>query len=192
MSKSNYPSDSFDRLGSPSGRVGAHRAEKPGPSGWRIFWWAVLATLVLTFLGIITIQTISGRIEWFPQNQALPSISIDESEPGEDSVIDTSVIVLVLNGSSQTGVEEQFRQELLANGWESSLVLSGQSSTPFDLTTVFYRSEADRAAAAGVAGLLGGAELVLDNSASGDAASDDEVRELTVVIGADYGSQGAS
>lgn len=189
MSKHSYPSDSFDQLATPSGRVGAHRAQRPGPGPWRVFAWAAVAVLVLTTIGILAIQTISGRIEWFPQDDVLPSVSFSPS--AEESVIDTSAIVVVLNGSDQSGAEEQLRQKLLAAGWSSSHVLSAKSETPFDKTTVFYQSDADRAAAAGVAGLIGGAELVLDTSQGSAAASEAAVTELTVVIGADYGAQQA-
>lgn len=173
------PTDRFDDVPRASGRVGAHRAENPGINGPIALLWSVSAALVLITVGIFAALVLMGRIELFPAKEP------GTQQPGAVAQVDTSYRVLILNATSQTGLVDDARQKLLAEGWTVDFVLGSDNSTsPFDETTVFYVEKADEAAALGVSEVLGGAKVAQSDHYA--ALNDTELPQLTVIIGKDY------
>lgn len=188
MSKSSYPKDRFDDLSASSSRVGAHRAENPRMRGWVVFFWAVLATIVLVAVGIFGTLLASGRIELFATPTPTPT-----PVPTVEPVIDTSYSVLVLNATPEEGLATQMKDQIIAAGWPvDSVNASGAGSTDFPETTVYYAFPEDEAAARGLAELvLGGAAVAqsdvyqpFDDPATADV-DESLKKQLVVVIGLD-------
>lgn len=186
MPKSTFPRDRFDELADDAGRVGAHRAENPRLRGGVVFLWATAATVVLIIAGIVAALAISGRMFSPAPEEAAPP-----PPAAVEPVRDTSYTVLVLNATPQEGLAMQLRDEIVGAGWATELVLAGDAgSTDFPTTTVYYSTLEDEAAAAGLAEVVGGAEIVQDDRYQPvddpeTEANEADVRQLTVVIGLD-------
>ncbi|KAA9107503.1 LytR C-terminal domain-containing protein [Microbacterium rhizomatis] len=186
MPNSTYPRDRFDDLPQAPGRVGAHRAENPHMRGWVVFFWALIATVILIALGIFGTLVVSGKVTLFPT----PTPSATPT-PVVTPVIDTSYTVLVLNATPETGLATQFRDRIVNAGWSADKVsASGAGSTDFPTTTIYYALPSDEAAALGLAQVVGGAAIAQSNAYQatddpGTAADESQARQLTVVIGID-------
>lgn len=179
MPRSPYPKDRFDDLPADAGRVGAHRAENPHMRGWVVFLWAAIATVVLIALGIFGTLLVSGRISFEPS--PTPTVT---PQPTVTPIVDTTYSVLVLNATPEQGLATQLKDRIVAAGWSTDVVNAGEAgSTDFAKTTVFYALPADEAAAAGLAQVIGGAELV--QSDAYQPVDDPSAKQLTVVIGLD-------
>lgn len=191
MASSTFPRDRFDDLPDSTGRVGAHRAEKPRLRGWIVFLWAAIATLVLIIVGIFGTLVASGRITFGSDTAPVPTVS---AEPTVAAVVDTTYSVVVLNGTGQDGLAASVRDQIVAAGWSGDTVETGDSdSSDFARTTVYYRSEGDEAAAQGLAQAIGGAEVAQSDflqPTDDPSTPDDEsaVKRLVVVIGLDRAS----
>ncbi|MFB8187713.1 LytR C-terminal domain-containing protein [Microbacterium sp. NPDC055988] len=171
--------DRFDDAPRTSGRVGAHRAEAPGMNGWVVLLWSFVAALVLIIAGIFGSLVVMGRVSLFPE--AAPSAA---PTPQETGIVDTSISVMILNGTPDEGLDTQMRDTLINNGWAADDVFAGDSSSQdFATTTVFYVEEADELAAVGLADLLGGAAVQQSDYYSGQ--TEDGQKQFTVVIGLD-------
>lgn len=147
--------------------------------GWVVFLWAALATIVLTAVGIFGTLIVSGRVTLFPSPtptvQTLPTVA---------PIVDTTYTVYVLNATPERGLATQVKDKITDAGWPAESVLpSDADSSDFPQTTVFYAFPADEAAAAGLAEVIGGAEISQSNIYQ--PANDPEARLLTVVIGLD-------
>ncbi|MBB2975018.1 hypothetical protein FHX49_000559 [Microbacterium endophyticum] len=182
--------DRFDDLPEGIDRVGAHRAENPRMRGWLVFIWALVATVVLTVVGIFASMMISGRIDLFPT--ADPTVS---QSAGVEPVVDASYTVLVLNATDETGLGTAVRDEIIAAdvGWTGDTVLAANAaSTDFEQTTVYYAYPEDEAAAMGLAQLLGDVPVVQSDAYLQTEQSEDgsQTRQLTVVVGADRATTG--
>ncbi|MDQ1174625.1 hypothetical protein QE430_002932 [Microbacterium testaceum] len=188
MARSTFPRDRFDDLPDASGRVGAHRAESPRSRGWIVFLWAAIATLVLIIAGVFGTLVLSGRLSFGDADAPAPVIS---AEPTTPSVVDTSYTVVVLNGTPQDGLAASLREQIVAAGWSSDDVETGNSdTTDFATTTVYYKGEGDAAAAEGLAQTIGGAQTAQSDflqPADDPGTPDDEsaAKRLIVVIGLD-------
>ncbi|MEZ3161656.1 LytR C-terminal domain-containing protein [Microbacterium sp. BWT-B31] len=186
MPKTTYPRDRFDELQADSSRVGAHRAENPRMRGWVVFLWAVLATVVLVVLGIFGTLIMQGRVVLFPTPE--PTV---EPTPAVTPVIDTTFQVVVLNATPESGLATQVKDDIVAAGWPAASVqASGAGSTDFPETTVYYAFPGDEAAAAGLAGVIGGARTVLDATYQppddpNTPEDESQMRQLVVVLGLD-------
>ncbi|MFG6443916.1 LytR C-terminal domain-containing protein [Microbacterium sp. P06] len=188
MPRPTMPRDRFDDLADESGRVGAHRAENPRMRGGVILLWAVIATIVLGAAGIFASLLISGRVTLFPTPEPTSSVA-----PAPTAVIDSSSTVIVLNASGQAGLATQVREVLVAAGWTMESVLPGDAGTSFETTTVYYSQPEDEAAAAGVAEVIGGADVAQSTAYDAYPVEDDPDTEadetqalrLVVVIGTD-------
>ncbi|PTT22464.1 hypothetical protein DBR36_01875 [Microbacterium sp. HMWF026] len=194
MARSTFPRDRFDDLPDASGRVGAHRAEKPRLRGWIVFLWAALATLVLIIVGIFGTLVVSGRISLGDDAAPAPSAS---AEPTTPAVVDTSYSVVVLNGTTNDGLAGETRDRIVAAGWPGTSVETGSSdSTDFATTTIYYLRDTDLPAAEGLAQTIGGAEVAQsdflqptdDPNTPGDES---DVKRLIVVLGLDRVAGGA-
>jgi len=174
--KETFPRDRFDEVPSQRGRVGAHRAENPRMRAGVVVLWAAAATLVLVAAGVFGTLIASGRIDLTPA--ATPTAT---PEPTVTPVLDTSYSVLVLNATPVEGLSGQIADKILAAGWSQSNVLSGGAgSNDFRTTTVYYLHPEDEAAAAALAQVIGGADIVENADLEGAVE-----KQLRVVIGLD-------
>lgn len=154
--------------------------------GWVVFLWAVLATIVLVTVGIFGTLLASGRIVLFPE--PTPTVA---PAPVVTPVVDTTYSVLILNATPETGLATQLKDVVVAAGWPAENVTpSDAGSDDFAETTVYYPHPEDEAAALGLAGVIGGAEV-----AQSDVylpIDDPSAKLLTIVIGLDRTAAGAS
>lgn len=148
-------------------------------NGWVVLLWSFVAALVLIIAGIFGSLVSMGRISLFPE--AAPT---SVPTPEETGVVDTSISVVVLNGTPDEGLATQMRETLINSGWAADTVFAGDSSTTdFATTTVFYVNEEDELAAIGLANLLGGAAVQQSDYYSGE--TEEGEKQFTVVIGLD-------
>ena len=151
--------------------------------GWVVLLWAALATIILIAIGIFGTLLASGRIEIFPTPSptAAPTAAVTP-------VVDTSYQVVILNATPEQGLATQMKDVVVAAGWPDGSVLpSDASSDDFAQTTVYYVGAEDQAAAAGLAGVIGGARI--EQSEVYQPASPD-TKQLTIVIGLDRTAAG--
>ncbi|MFT4233465.1 MAG: LytR C-terminal domain-containing protein [Microbacterium sp.] len=179
-----FPRDRFDDVPEKHGRVGAHRANTPGVSGGVVFLWAVVATILLTVIGIFAFRTASTQ-------SALPDDSGDDivatAQP-TDVAVDTSYSVLVLNGTLASGIADDVADEIIALGFAEDQVIATESSvTDFETTTVYFSNDDDEAAAQALASAIGATKVAQSDAY---ATVDGEGKELAVVVGADRVSAG--
>jgi hypothetical protein len=173
-----FPRDRFDDLPE-TGRVGAHRAENPRMRAWVVLLWAAGATIVLIVIGIFGTLIASGRIELFPA----PAPAATTAAPTITPTVDTSYQVLILNATPQDGLATQLKDVLVASGWPIDNVLASEAGADdFAETTVYYLNPEDEAAAAGLAGLIGGAKV---EQSDAYPPSNPDAPQLTIVIGLD-------
>lgn len=158
-----------------------------------IVLWALVATIVLILIGIFGSLIASGRITLFPA--ASPTAT---AAPEVTPVVDTSYALTVLNATGEDGLATAMKDQLVQAGWSADNVLASQaSSSDFAETTVYYSFASDEAAALGVADLIGGANVELNETYQpvddADTADVDEsqARQLTIVIGLDRTAAGA-
>ena len=148
-------------------------------NGWVALLSAAVAVAVLVVVGTFAAFLATGRITLFPESSQ--SVA---PEPEDTGVVDTSYSVLILNGTPDEGLEARMRDSIINAGWSGSDVFAGTSgNTDFELTTIYYVSDADEAAARGLASVIGGADLVQDDYYADPDDPDD--RPLTIVIGLD-------
>lgn len=151
-----------------------------------VFLWAVVATIVLVIAGIFGSLLVSGRISFAPP-EALPTTTpVPEVEP----VLDTTAPVLVLNATPQEGLATQVRETVVAAGWAPDAVTAGAAgATDFPVTTVYYATAEEEAAALGLAEVIGGAEVAQNAQYLPPDDPETEVneasRQLTIVLGLD-------
>lgn len=147
--------------------------------GGVVFLWAAIATIILVAVGIFGTLLVSGRIELFPTPE--PTVT---PPPVVEPVVDTSYDVLILNATPESGLATQTKDSVVAAGWPADLVQAGDAgSEDFPTTTVFYVSAEDEAAALGLAGVIGGAEV--EQSDAYQLSDDPAVKQLAIVIGLD-------
>nr|WP_205834847.1 LytR C-terminal domain-containing protein [Microbacterium sp. CFH 90308] len=152
--------------------------------GWVVLLWAALATVVLIAVGIFGTLLASGRIELFPE----PTPTV-QPEPEVTPVVDVSYKVQILNATPEQGLATQMKDVIVTAGWADGDVLAGGAgSEDFPETTVFYVNPEDEAAAAGLADVIGGANI---EQSDAYPPADPAMKQLTVVIGLDRTAAGA-
>jgi hypothetical protein len=177
--KTTSPRDRFDDIPAEVGRVGAHRAENPRLRGWIVLLWAAIATIILIAVGIFGTLMLQGRIELFPTPAPTPTQTV-----AVEPVVDTTFNVNVLNATPEEGLATQMKDTVVAAGWSADTVLaSGAGTTDFPTTTIYYGSADDEAAALGLAGVIGGAEIEMTEVYQ--PVDDPDAKLLTIVIGLD-------
>jgi len=171
-----FPRDRFDSIPHGIDRVGAHRAPARRGAGWIAFGWAALATVVLVAVGIGGVIVFNDRLNFLAPAPATPS---PEPVVTAAPTIAPDIPVLVLNGTTTSGLAAQAGEVLVAGGVP---VGSTANASEGDLTeTVVYYASADlEGAARGVAGLLPEADVRLD------AKFAETGTPLVVVLGSDY------
>ena len=180
MPNTKTPRDRFDDVPSAPGRVGAHRAENPRIRGWVTLLWALAATVLIVAVGIFRPLGVSRRIALFPSQSPTPTPTATV-----DPVVDTNFTVLVLHGTPQHDLATIVSDKVRAAGWAPESVLAGSAgSRDVEVTTVYYSAVGDRAAALGLAGVIGGAEVAQNDFYQ--PAGDPDALQLTIVLGADY------
>jgi len=147
--------------------------------GGVVLLWAALATIVLVALGIFGTLLGTGRIVLFPTPE--PTIT---PLPIVTPVIDPAYEVLILNATPEPGLATQLKATVVQAGWAEDTVLASEAgSTDFPETTIYYYLPTDEAAAAGLAEVIGGANL--EQSDVYQPADDPEAKQLAIVIGLD-------
>lgn len=155
--------------------------------GWAVFFWALIATLVLITAGIFASLVIDGRVSLTPD--VVPTAA---PIPQVTPVVDTSYSVVVLNATPETGLATQTKDLIVEAGWPADIVFASEAgSTDFAETTVYYVLPEDEAAAAGLADVIGGATTTqsdfyqpVDDTGTPDV-DESAAKQLTVVLGAD-------
>lgn len=148
-------------------------------NGWIVLLWSFVAALVLIVVGIFVSLVMMGRITLFPE--AVPTT---QPTPEVTGVVDTSYSVLVLNATSEEGLDVQLRDTIINAGWPAESVIYGDAgSQDFEQTTVYYVSEADELAAIGLADIVGEAQVTQSDFYADP--NDPAQKQLVVVIGAD-------
>lgn len=143
-----------------------------------VLLWSALATIALIAIGIFGTLLVSGRIELFPTPAPTSTPA-----PVVTPVIDTSYSVLILNATPEPGLATQLKDVVVQAGWVADTVTAGEAgSDDFAATTIYYLSAADEAAAAGLAGVIGGAEI---EQSEVYQPADATGKQLTIVIGLD-------
>lgn len=195
------PADEFDVEGFESNRRGAHRA-RPG-AVWR---WGptvlTVATVVAVVVAVAAALVLVGPrgIADLVSGGAGAAALVDPAEPAADGpddpaadepaaataptevpavpagAVDRSVRVVVLNGTTTTGLAARAAQDVAGLGW--TVERTGNDREPPSPTTVHFSDPGLEATAAALAADVGG--VVRQDSAFDDP--------LTVVLGADYTS----
>jgi hypothetical protein len=194
-----FPRDRFDDVAD-GPRVGAHRGAGRRGRGWVVFAWAALATGVLVGIGVLALTLLNGSFQFdegdtagAPSSSA-SSVPSGSATPGDDGSDDTgsatpaapsaaapsdqgSTTLVVLNGTSTSGLAASGRTKLTTAGW--TVTSTGDAGTTgAGQTIVYYQQESQAAVAEGVAKSLG-VSAVQRSSAFPNA-------DVSVVLGADY------
>ncbi|SDQ06423.1 LytR cell envelope-related transcriptional attenuator [Curtobacterium sp. UNCCL20] len=191
-----FPRDRFDDVAD-GPRVGAHRGAQRRGRGWIAFAWAALTTGVLVGLGVLVLALVNGSYSFdgstSPSSSA--SASASASSPAGSSASASpstpasqapaagtpadqgATTVVVLNGTSTTGLAAKGSAALTAAGWK--VTSTGDAGTTGTTSTIVYYQQAAQATVArGIAKSLG-VTAVQQSAAFPNA-------DISVVLGADY------
>ncbi|MDY1006183.1 LytR C-terminal domain-containing protein [Curtobacterium sp. CFBP9011] len=194
-----FPRDRFDDV-TDGPRVGAHRGATRRGGGWVVFAWAALATGVLVGVGVLVLALANGSVQFTegsggassaPSSSASPTPSSGAaagSEPSDQASTEApaaggsptdqgSTTLVVLNGTSTTGLAANASSKLAGAGWK--VTSTGDAGTTGSTQTIVYYQQASQAAVAqGIAKSLG-TSAVQQSSAFPNA-------DVSVVLGADF------
>jgi cytoskeletal protein RodZ len=185
-----YPRDRFDDVAD-GPRVGAHRGAQRRGRGWIAFAWAALATGVLVGLGVLVLALLNGSYSFTGSTapsasssaSATSSASASASAPASQApAVGTpaeqgSTTVVVLNGTTTTGLAAKASTALTSAGWKVTST-GDAGTTGATATIVYYQQAAQAAVAQGIAKSLG-VTAVQQSAAFPNA-------DISVVLGADY------
>ncbi|MBT1583990.1 LytR C-terminal domain-containing protein [Curtobacterium flaccumfaciens] len=195
-----FPRDRFDDVAD-GPRVGAHRGAQRRGRGWIVFAWAALATGVLVGIGVLSLAVLNGSYSFNgsdspsasasasatakPSATSKPSASSSagSGSAGADSAAAATpaqqgtTTVVVLNGTTTTGLASRASAALTGAGWR--VASTGDAGTTGSTSTIVYYQQASQAAVAqGIAKQLG-VTAVQQSAAFPNA-------DVSVVLGADY------
>lgn len=143
--------------------------------------WALVAAIVLFAAGVFGFLLVTDRVPLF--SDPAPVVT-PVATP--DAVVDTTYSVLVLNATTDESLSEQATQAIVAAGWPAESVFASVAGVQdFEQTTVYYSAEADAAAAEGLANAVGAGRVAQSDQYQ---PTDETVKQLTLVIGADFGA----
>lgn len=159
-------------------RVGVHRSPPRKGVVWMRVLWVVLATAVLTAIGIVFV--VIG-----PDNLLFPEAAdtTKEAETTEEivqGVTDPETTVTVLNGTSIPGRGEQVEATITEGNLGTVTFVGDAADQNTAISAVFYHDPADEALAKGLGEKLGGVFYYL---------REDYARyetQLIVLIGSDF------
>ncbi|WP_427870671.1 LytR C-terminal domain-containing protein [Leucobacter luti] len=176
QSRQQYPEDRFDRV-ERSRRVGAHRVTPRPRYIWQYLIAALLGFALLTGIGILAVQSIgsTGKV---------PSPTRSSAATKEVPELDPTATIAVLNGTEIPNLAAALDQTITAEQWGQILFSGSAEVSDVQISAVFYRDEADAAAAEGLAAKLGG----ISTFATTDYG--DYQARLIVLIGVDYAGPG--
>ncbi|MGN7224570.1 LytR C-terminal domain-containing protein [Curtobacterium flaccumfaciens] len=193
-----FPRDRFDDVAD-GPRVGAHRGAQRRGRGWIAFAWAALATGVLVGIGVLVLALLNGSYSFNgsdspsastsasatakPSATSKPSSSAGSGSAGAGSAAAATpaqqgtTTVVVLNGTTTTGLASRASAALTGAGWQ--VASTGDAGTTGSTSTIVYYQQASQAAVAqGIAKQLG-VTAVQQSAAFPNA-------DVSVVLGADY------
>ncbi|TSD10226.1 LytR C-terminal domain-containing protein [Curtobacterium sp. KBS0715] len=195
-----FPRDRFDDVAD-GPRVGAHRGAQRRGRGWIVFAWAAFATGVLVGIGVLSLAVLNGSYSFNgsdspsastsasatakPSATSKPSASSSagSGSAGADSAAAATpaqqgtTTVVVLNGTTTTGLASRASAALTGAGWQ--VASTGDAGTTGSTSTIVYYQQASQAAVAqGIAKQLG-VTAVQQSAAFPNA-------DVSVVLGADY------
>jgi hypothetical protein len=197
-----FPRDRFDDVAD-GPRVGAHRGAQRRGRGWIAFAWAALATGVLVGVGVLVLALLNGSYSFnssdSPSASASASATAKPSATSKPSASSSAgsgsagsgsgsaaaatpaqqgtTTVVVLNGTTTTGLASRASAALTGAGWQ--VASTGDAGTTGSTSTIVYYQQASQAAVAqGIAKQLG-VTAVQQSSAFPNA-------DVSVVLGADY------
>ena len=195
-----FPRDRFDDVAD-GPRVGAHRGAQRRGRGWIVFAWAALATGVLVGVAVLALAVLNGSYSFNgsdspststsasatakPSATSKPSASSSagSGSAGADSAAAATpaqqgtTTVVVLNGTTTTGLASRASAALTGAGWQ--VASTGDAGTTGSTSTIVYYQQASQAAVAqGIAKQLG-VTAVQQSAAFPNA-------DVSVVLGADY------
>lgn len=175
-----FPQDRFDDISS-SGRVGAHRVIARPRYFWQYFIAGVAGFVILTGAGLFWLYSIG------------PSSGSGDSKPGNSAGansapvvpdVDPDAQVVVLNGTSTASLATAVDRKITAEEWGTIIFSGDAASHDVQISAVFYSDPKNKAAAAGLAGQLGGLSTYVTNDYDAYEA------ELVVLLGSDYSGPG--
>jgi len=195
-----FPRDRFDDVAD-GPRVGAHRGAQRRGRGWIAFAWAALATGVLVGVGVLSLAVLNGSYSFNGSDSPSTSASATAkpsatSKPSASSSAGSgsagsgsgsaaaatpaqqgTTTVVVLNGTTTTGLASRASAALTGAGWQ--VASTGDAGTTGSTSTIVYYQQASQAAVAqGIAKQLG-VTAVQQSAAFPNA-------DVSVVLGADY------
>ncbi|NYD68626.1 LytR C-terminal domain-containing protein [Agromyces atrinae] len=174
-----FPSDRFDQAPSDIERVGAHRAPLQPGRRWVTFGWAALATVVLVVAGIVTISLYNNELLRILPGSSAEETPSDEPVQTAEPTLDPATPVMVLNGTSTSGLAATAAEALTAAGLTIDVTANADEDT-VQSTVVVYATPELEGAARGIAQSLGTTEVREGTEFAEAGAS------LVVVLGADY------
>ncbi|PZE92450.1 LytR family transcriptional regulator [Curtobacterium sp. MCLR17_039] len=195
-----FPRDRFDDVAD-GPRVGAHRGAQRRGRGWIVFAWAALATGVLVGVAVLALAVLNGSYSFNGSDSPSASTSASAtakpsatSKPSASSSAGSgsagagsaaaatpaqqgTTTVVVLNGTTTTGLASRASAALTGAGWQ--VASTGDAGTTGSTSTIVYYQQASQAAVAqGIAKQLG-VTAVQQSAAFPNA-------DVSVVLGADY------
>ncbi len=175
-----HTDDRFDRLHK-SGRVGVHRLIGKPRRFWIYLVSALLGVALLTGAGIVFVQMSGSSIVDWSEEEVGPIAPV---APKVKAELDPEAPVVVLNGTSMPGFGAIVDGIITSNAWGLILFSGEAASNDVQISAVFYSSEADEAAALGLAKELGGVGTFQSSE------YDQYGARLVVLLGADYAGPG--
>ncbi|MCS5508805.1 LytR C-terminal domain-containing protein [Curtobacterium flaccumfaciens pv. flaccumfaciens] len=197
-----FPRDRFDDVAD-GPRVGAHRGAQRRGRGWIVFAWAALATGVLVGVAVLALAVLNGSYSFNGSDSPSTSTSTSTSATAKPSATSKpsasssagsgsagagsaaaatpaqqgTTTVVVLNGTTTTGLASRASAALTGAGWQ--VASTGDAGTTGSTSTIVYYQQASQAAVAqGIAKQLG-VTAVQQSAAFPNA-------DVSVVLGADY------
>lgn len=175
--------DRFDRFERTS-RAGVHRAPAGRGAGLARVLWVLLATAVLTVIGILLI--VIG-----PKNILFPSVDgsgVASSRPATSQVaaeVNAETSITVLNGTQRDGLGEAVSGAIRDAGWGMVEYTGNADERTTEISAVFYSDPQNEALAKGLGEKLGGVFYYLRE----DYAIHET--QLVVLLGENYVGPGA-
>lgn len=173
--------DSFDKV-QRSRRVGVHRKPRKRGAGWMRLLWIILATAVLSAIGIILV-VIGPENLLLPQGGTSQEAVVEEEEQVTPRV-DPETTVTILNGTSTAGLGDEVATIITEDELGTVEFVGNAADQSAKISAIFFSKPEDEALALGLGQKLGGISPYLREEYASYGT------QLIVLIGADYKSTG--